>query len=178
MASEPPPAPDPDGRREPVLDDTEWDRQQRAETPTQRLDRNWMALLQELRVVQTGVQILTGFLLTLPFQQRFAEVPGWLHVVYLITVGCAVPATIMLAAPVALHRTLFRRHRLDVVVDEAHRLALVGLVLLGGALCGAVIVVFGVLTAPLPAAIAGAVTLALVVTFWLGVPVWLRERRR
>ena len=48
-----------------------WDHDARSETPTERLDRNWSNLLQELRVVQTGVQLLTGFLLTLPFQQRF-----------------------------------------------------------------------------------------------------------
>ncbi len=48
----------------------------RRETPTERLDRNWVELLQELRVVQTGVQLLTGFLLTLPFQSRFRELDG------------------------------------------------------------------------------------------------------
>lgn len=52
-------------------DDQQWDRSQRGETEIERLDRNWNSLLQELRVVQTGVQLLTGFLLTLPFQQRF-----------------------------------------------------------------------------------------------------------
>ena len=50
--------------------DQQWDRRERGETEVQRLDRNWNSLLQELRVVQTGVQLLTGFLLTLPFQQR------------------------------------------------------------------------------------------------------------
>ena len=52
-------------------DDQQWDRRERGETEIERLDRNWNSLLQELRVVQTGVQLLTGFLLTLPFQQRF-----------------------------------------------------------------------------------------------------------
>ncbi len=54
-------------------DDAAWNRRVRDETETQRLDRNWSNLLQELRVVQTSVQLLTGFLLTLPFQQRFEE---------------------------------------------------------------------------------------------------------
>ncbi len=59
--------------------DTGWDDQARKETPTQRLDRNWGDLLQELRVVQTGVQLLTGFLLTLPFQARSLSLVGlWL----------------------------------------------------------------------------------------------------
>lgn len=52
-------------------DDQSWDRGAHSETGTERLDRNWSNLLQELRVVQTGVHLLTGFMLTLPFQQRF-----------------------------------------------------------------------------------------------------------
>ncbi|GAA1481029.1 DUF6328 family protein [Gordonia sinesedis] len=160
------------------LDDAAWDREQRSETPTERLDRNWAALLQELRVVQTGVQILTGFLLTLPFQSRFADAPDWLRTVYLITVACAVPASILLAAPVALHRLLFRRHRLDEVVGHAHRLAFGGLLLLGLSLCGSVVVVFGATAGPTAAAVAGAITLVLVATFWVAIPMSVRYRYR
>src|SRR5271166_6769573 len=68
----------------------------RSETEAQRLDRNWISLLQELRVVQTGVQLLTGFLLTLPFQQRFDVLDTTMRVVYLITVGSSVGATVLL----------------------------------------------------------------------------------
>lgn len=99
--------------------DAEWNREQRSETTTQRLDRNWASLLQELRVVQTGVQILTGFLLTLPFQDGFEDLGGSLRVVYLVTVTSAVSAAILLAAPVALHRALFRRHQLELIVTVA-----------------------------------------------------------
>ncbi|MDT0264450.1 DUF6328 family protein [Jatrophihabitans sp. DSM 44399] len=70
--------------------DDSWDQQARHETPTERLDRNWTDLLQELRVVQTGVQLLTGFLLTLPFQARFEKLSTFQQDVYLITVGCSV----------------------------------------------------------------------------------------
>ncbi len=55
----------------------------RRETTNQRMDRNWNELLQELRVAQTGVQILTGFLLTVPFQSRFTELDGYQRSVYL-----------------------------------------------------------------------------------------------
>ncbi|BBZ50645.1 hypothetical protein MHEI_23620 [Mycobacterium heidelbergense] len=68
-------------------DDQRWDRGQRGETETERLDRNWNSLLQELRVVQTGVQLLTGFLLTLPFQQRFDILDQQMRIVYLATEG-------------------------------------------------------------------------------------------
>src|ERR1700740_353414 len=63
--------------------DEGWDWSARQETETQRLDRNWSSLLQELRVTQTGVQLLTGFLLTLPFQQRFTALDSTSTNVYL-----------------------------------------------------------------------------------------------
>src|ERR1700753_3199988 len=90
--------------------DQQGDADQRGETQLERLDRNWADLLQELRVVQTGVQLLTGFLLTLPFQARFAGLGEFQQDVYLVTVGSAVAATGFLIAPVTIHRVLFRRH--------------------------------------------------------------------
>jgi hypothetical protein len=104
------------------------DAEERGETPLERLDRNWSDLLQELRVVQTGVQLLTGFLLTLPFQSRFAELHTFQQNVYLTTVACAVAATGFLIVPVLVHRvlptprsrddsrrrTLVRRHRYNI----------------------------------------------------------------
>ena len=74
--------------------DARWDRAARHQTETERLDRNWSSLLQELRVVQTGVQLLTGLLLTLPFQPRFDVLDDGMRVVYLITVGCSVACTV------------------------------------------------------------------------------------
>ena len=61
--------------------DQQWDDRARSETATERLDRNWSSLLQELRVTQTGVQLLTGFLLTLPFQQRFDRLDALMRAV-------------------------------------------------------------------------------------------------
>ena len=107
-----------------------WDAD-RDETEAQRLDRNWSSLLQELRVAQTGVQLLTGFLLTLPFQQRFTLLDGTMRTVYLITVACSIGATVLLVAPVGMHRVLFRRHRLDAIVTATHSFAIAGLFLLG-----------------------------------------------
>src|SRR6478735_11712858 len=108
-------------------DDQRWDRRERQETETERLDRNWASLLQELRVVQTGVQLLTGFLLTLPFQQRFTMLGHNMQMVYLATVSAAVLSTALLIAPVGMHRVLFRRHRLGTLVTFAHRCAYAGL---------------------------------------------------
>ncbi|MGC5247795.1 DUF6328 family protein [Gordonia sp. DT219] len=167
-------SPDPaDPRR---TSDDEWNREQRAETTTERLDRNWAALLQELRVVQTGVQILTGFLLTLPFQNRFEDLDEPLRVTYLVTVSFAMAAAVLLAAPVALHRALFRQHRLDVIVTSAHRLAYIGLILLGLALAGAVVVVFGATAGMIAGFVAGACMLVAFLGCWLVFPFTLRLR--
>lgn len=154
--------------------DQQWDHRSRGETELQRLDRNWNSLLQELRVVQTGVQLLTGFLLTLPFQQRFDTLT--LHWVYLATVGCSVGATVLLIAPVGMHRLLFRRHRLVVVVSAAHRCAYAGLVLLGLALTGVTTIIFDAVAGPVAGIVAGACALALFAVFWVLVPLLLRTR--
>lgn len=155
--------------------DSAWDEAERNETPVQRLDRNWGDLLQELRVVQTGVQLLTGFLLTLPFQARFATVSRFDQNVYLATVGTAVAATAFLIAPVSVHRLLFRRHARRVMVVLAHRLAMVGMLLLGCAVVGVVLLIVDVLRGR-SAATAGAATTAVVVlSLWLVLPLSIRR---
>ncbi len=158
--------------------DQQWDRRERGETELERLDRNWASLLQELRVVQTGVQLLTGFLLTLPFQARFQVLGPDMRVVYLVTVGCSVAATVFLIAPVGLHRLLFRRHRISVLVSAAHRCAYVGLLLLGLALTGVTVLIFDTVAGAVAGLIAGACALALFAVSWLFVPLLLRTRGR
>lgn len=165
------------GRRDP--DDTErdsgWDQQARDETPTERLDRNWADLLQELRVVQTGVQLLTGFLLTLPFQARFSELGSFQQDVYLGTVGCSVAATGLLIAPVSLHRLLFRQHARRVMVQVGHRMALAGLFLLACAIVGVVLLIFDVVHGRSAGWIAAAGVLVVLSTLWLGLPILIRR---
>jgi hypothetical protein len=155
--------------------DQHWDAAARSETETERLDRNWSSLLQELRVTQTGVQLLTGFLLTLPFQSRFAQLGATLHAVYLMTVACSLAATVLLVAPVGLHRMLFRRHRIKTIVSVSHRCAYAGLLLLGAALTGVAVVVFGTVLGATAAEVAGAVTAVAMLGVWVGYPLWLRH---
>ena len=157
-------------------EDQRWDRDERGETEIERLDRNWNSLLQELRVVQTGVQLLTGFLLTLPFQQRFDVLDEDMRYVYLATVGCSVGATVLLVTPVGIHRLLFRRHRLQVLVSAAHRCAYAGLALLGSALTGVTIIVFVAVAGRTAGYIAGVCALALFAFFWWVLPLMLRTR--
>ena len=155
--------------------DQDWDAAARSETQSERLDRNWSSLLQELRVTQTGVQLLTGFLLTLPFQARFAQLGDDLHTVYLMTVVCSLAATVLLVAPVAMHRLLFRRHRLNTVVSVSHRCAYAGLLLLGTALTGVAIVVFGAVLGTTAAAVAGVLTAVAMLIAWVAFPLWKRH---
>jgi hypothetical protein len=155
--------------------DQAWDSSARSETETQRLDRNWISLLQELRVVQTGVQLLTGFLLTLPFQQRFDELNATMRVIYLATVGCSVAATVLLEAPVAMHRLLFRRHRTQYVVSAAHRFAYAGLLLMGLALTGVTVTIFGAVAGPVAGAVAGGCAALAQLGFWVLLPLRVRH---
>ena len=89
----------------------------------ERLDRNWQEILQELRVAQTGVQILTGFLLTIPFTPRFESLPESRQVTYTVVLCGAVISTLLLMTPVALHRALFHRGARPWLVETADRFA-------------------------------------------------------
>lgn len=155
--------------------DQGWDRAERNETIAERLDRNWSILLQELRVTQTGVQLLTGFLLTLPFQQRFTLLSETMRVVYLLTVACSLASTALLVAPVAMHRVLFRRHRLDILVATAHWCAVVGLLLLGSALVGVTIVIFTAVAGSAAGWIAGGFFAVGFLYLWLTLPLVQRK---
>ncbi|MGP4054086.1 DUF6328 family protein [Mycobacterium sp. 4D054] len=162
-----------------TADEADWDPRNRPrETETERLDRNWASLLQELRVVQTGVQLLTGFLLTLPFQQRFDILGESMQGVFLATVCAAVASTALLIAPVGMHRLLFRRHRLDALVRAAHRCAYAGLVLLALAVTGVTVIIFDAVAGLGPALTAGAFALVLFIVFWLALPLAMRNGNR
>jgi hypothetical protein len=151
---------------------------ERGESLIERLDRNWSELLQELRVLQTGVQLLTGFLLTLPFQQRFSHLSSTARGIYLADVSAAVCSTALLIAPVALHRLLFRQHARAEQVSIAHRLAMAGAALLALAICGVVVLIFDVVSGPPAALGAGATAAVLILSAWLVLPLTLRSNNR
>lgn len=138
------------------LDHAEWNQAVRGETEQQRIDRNFTELLQEVRVAQTGVQILFAFLLGLAFTQRFTELGAGGDVVYLATLLLAALAAGLLIAPVAFHRLVYARRLKRQVVEVGHRCALAGLgalvLTLAGAVHLAAALVVGGLFAPLLAA--------------------------
>ena len=149
----------------------------RDETPLERADRNYTELLQELRVAQTGVQILFAFLLTIPFQQRFGDMVGTgLRQEYLATLLVTAAATALLIAPVTMHRILFRQGLKEELVTVADRIANVGLACLALAVLLAVFLIVSVVSASDTAFwFLGGLGVLFAVT-WVVIPVWLRAR--
>src|SRR3954470_755872 len=97
------------------------------ESESERLTRNLNELLQELRVTQTGIQILTGFLLTLPFSQRFRDLDATQRGAFLAILAGSVITTGLVTSPVAFHRVLFRHGQRPWLVEAANRAARAGL---------------------------------------------------
>lgn len=140
------------------------------ETESERLTRNLNELLQELRVTQTGVQILTGFLLTLPFTQRFTDLDVVQRGAYLGVLCGSVVATGLIIAPVAFHRLLFRHGERPWLVMAANHAARAGLFSLALTTSGVVWLVFDVVIGRREASIAGAVSLVFFAVLWVVVP--------
>jgi hypothetical protein len=148
----------------------------RNESRPERMDRNWSELLQELRVTQTGVQLLTAFLLSLPFQQRFSRITAHQKSVYLVTVLLSVGATGFLIMPVSLHRAVFRLHDKERLVAFADVSAKIGLALLGLAITGVAVLIFDVTVGRLAATLAGIGTFGFFTTLWLVIPLLARRQ--
>ncbi len=127
---------------------------ERNETELERSDRQLGELTQEIRVAQTGVQVLFGFLLTVPFTARFGSLGTEVRVLYFVTLAAAGAAAMLLIAPGAQHRVLFRCGDKQAIVRMANRYAIAGLscvaLAMAGALTLAAYVVFG-------SAVAGAI---------------------
>ncbi|MDX6739664.1 DUF6328 family protein [Actinocorallia sp. A-T 12471] len=152
----------------------------RNETESARLDRNYEELLQELRVAQTGVQILFAFLLTLPFQYGFGRTSQLDRVVFVVTLMAATVATALLIAPVGFHRRVFRQGRKSDLVHAASFFAQIGLAALAVAMSGAIFVVTDVVLGIGWGAALTFAALAVLVFFWYFAPFFwdLRRSRR
>ncbi|MEV6944738.1 DUF6328 family protein [Streptomyces sp. NPDC051172] len=151
----------------------EWGRH---ETEEERADRKWGELIQEVRVAQTGVQILFGFLLTVVFQQKYDSLAHTDKTIYIVTVVLGAAATGALIGPVSLHRLVSGRRVKPQAVEMASRMTFVGLALLLATMTSSLVLILRVATHN------GAVTwiVAAVVAWyalcWYGVPLWTRHR--
>jgi len=142
----------------------------------EQLTRNLNELLQELRVMQTGVQILTGFLLTVPFTSRFSDLDDLQKWVYLAVLSGSVIATGLIVAPVAFHRTLFRQGERKWIVEAANNAARHGLVALALTMAGVVWLVFDVVVGAPISHVAGALSVGLFAVLWAFLPMVRRRR--
>ena len=148
----------------------------RQETGAQRDDRNLSELIQELRVAGLGVQVLFGFLLSLPFTTRFSQLSAGQRDLYVTSVILAAAAAVLLVGPVAYHRLVFRRGMKERLVRFANLLAILGLTAVGAAVLAAVLLV----TWYVAGAVAGGVITALLGVMigglWFTVPLVSREQ--
>jgi hypothetical protein len=136
------------------------------ETEAERADRNFGDLLQEIRVAQTGVQILFAFLLTLPLQARFEKLDDWEIGTFVAALLLAAGASVCLIAPVAYHRALVGRKMKHKVVAAASRFAIVGLLLLALAITCAVDLVLDLVLGRTPALLIASGLAALLLLTW------------
>jgi hypothetical protein len=147
------------------------------ETEAERADRNFGELLQELRVAQTGVQILFAFLLTMPLQSRFQTLDHWERSVFIAALLFSAGATVCLIAPVAYHRALFARRLKHQVVLVASRFAVLGLGLLGLAITSAVDLVLDLVLGRAQALLIAAGLATVLIVSWVVLPLVRRAEQ-
>ncbi|WP_369148234.1 DUF6328 family protein [Streptomyces sp. R44] len=162
--------------RKPSESSRKGERHGRDETEEERADRRWQELIQEIRVAQTGVQILLGFLLTVAFTPHFQGLPQTDKTTYIVTVVLGSLATGALIGPVSLHRIVAGRRVKPRAVTWASRLTFVGLLLLLATLTSALFLVLRVVThdAYVPWLVGG--VLAWYLVCWFALPLWIRSR--
>jgi hypothetical protein len=151
----------------------------RNETVLERYDRNLVELLQEVRVVQTGVQVLFAFLLTAPLAARFPQLSEFQELTYFATLLATGAAAILLIAPTAYHRVLFRLGDKEHLLIVAHRFTLAGLTCVALSIIGALLLVTDLLfhsNATVAATVAGAALMCL--SSWCIAPLLRRRRIR
>ncbi|GAA1568611.1 DUF6328 family protein [Kribbella sancticallisti] len=144
----------------------------------ERLDRHWNELLQELRLAQTGTQILFAFLLSIAFQPRFQDADNFTHDVFAVTLIASAFAVGLLLAPVAFHRIVFQKRLRDQMIPIAHHLASGGMALLVVAMCGGVLLAIDVVLSRTIAVVIVAVVALWFIGFWYVLPTYVRRTSR
>jgi Family of unknown function (DUF6328) len=156
-------------------EDRPGDYRREEEDEGERLDRHWNELLQELRLAQTGTQILFAFLLSIAFTNRFQDADAFTHDVYAGTLIASALAMALFLAPVSFHRIVFQRKLRDQMIPIAHHLTSSGLVLLLLAICGGVLLAIDVVLSRPVAIVTVALVLAWFVAFWYVLPAYVRR---
>ncbi|RBY91107.1 hypothetical protein DQ241_05400 [Blastococcus sp. TF02A-30] len=147
------------------------------ESRQERINRELMELLNELRVALPGVQFLFAFLLVVPFSQNVDRVTDFQRDVYFVALVAAAVATALLIAPAAQHRLLFRQRDKENLLQRSNRSAAAGLLALAVAICSALLLVVDILFNRTQAWVTAGVLGALLAWWWLAVPLWQRARK-
>jgi cation transport ATPase len=149
---------------------------ERDESELERLDRNTVELLNELRVASTGIQVLFAFLLVVPFNTGFSKLSSFDRYVYFVTLLCIAVAAALLIAPSIHHRLLFRRKQKDYLVSMGTTLAIVAGGFLAVGMTGILVLISDVIFGGVTAGIVGVASAVVLAGLWFAMP--LRRRRR
>jgi predicted membrane channel-forming protein YqfA (hemolysin III family) len=144
------------------------------ESRDERLDRELIELLNELRVVLPGVQVLFAFLLTVPFTNTFSSITNQQRQLFFAVFLCTAASTALLIAPSAYHRLRWRQHDKEQMLTTANRLSIGGMVFLTFALVGASFLVADLIFHTTAAALVTAAVAGFFAWFWWGLPLWRR----
>ena len=148
---------------------------QREETEAEKLDRNTIELLNELRVVATGIQVMFGFLLIVPFNNAFRRVSSFERTDYFVTLLCVAISAVLLMSPSIHHRILFRHHEKPFLVRVANRLAIAAMVFLAFSFTGILLLVSDVVVGGLAPLLVGGAAALTISGLWFGLPLLRRE---
>jgi hypothetical protein len=149
--------------------------EQRDETPAERLDRNTIELLNELRVAGTGIQVMFAFLLVVPFQTGWQHVDSFERTVYFVTLLIVATSAFLLMAPPVHHRILFRQGEKRFLVRTANDLALAGMSLLALGFVGILVLLSDVVLGGAGPVIVGVLAAAFLLGVWFVLPLVRRD---
>lgn len=150
----------------------------RDETDLERLDRNTIEFVQEVRVAAVGIQVLFAFLLVVPFNAGWTHVSGFDRYDYFVTLLCIATASVLLIAPSVHHRVLFRQHEKGYVIKLGNRLVISAAVFLTVGLTGILVLISNVIFGAVTAGVIGAVVALGVSGLWFGIPLNHRRKAR
>jgi hypothetical protein len=149
-----------------------------AETEKERVDRELIELLNEVRIVLPGVQVLFGFLLIVPFQQGFQDVTDLQRQLFIVAFLTAMAASVFLIAPSSYHRIRFRSGDKRQMLETSNKLVLAGTGLLAVSLTTAAYLVTEYIYGPLAGALVAVIAAAFLGWFWFGLPLWRELRNK
>ena len=158
-----------------MTDRSEQAEEKRDETQPERLDRNTVELLNELRVAGAGVQVMFAFLLVVPFNQGWKHVDGFEKIVYFATLLIVALGAFLLLAPPIHHRLLFRRGEKQFLVEIGNYMAVAGMICVGLGFVGILILISDVAIGGAAPAIVGILAAAVLSGLWFAIPLLRRE---